>query len=191
MPQTCQHPINKPCKWCIYRFIMFLPEPISVLCLTYLFLRQIANGIWKSEHLAVRNGSLSLYHCLWMKDITPGLLNHHSSHISLNQSSLSLITRGCSSPSIGVWQLYARWDRTRRSTSSGKGRRQSTLAAHLTSPISYPFSYQGLCTETGWHRGRGTEQESIKMRERQRKREGDRAGSRYKRHKWSLRTPGQ
>lgn len=184
--RLCQHPINQSWK-CVVPIVQHL----DLYCALHI---SKTNNKWhnkKSDDLAVRNGSLSLYHCLWMKDITPGLLNHHSSHISLNQSSLSLITRGCSSPSIGVWQLYARWDRTRRSTSSGKGRRQSTLAAHLTSPISYPFSYQGLCTETGWHRGRGTEQESIKMRERQRKREGDRAGSRYKRHKWSLRTPGQ
>lgn len=158
MPQTCQHPINKPCKWCIYRFIMFLPEPISVLCLTYLFLRQIANGIWKSEHLAVRNGSLSLYHCLWLKDITPGLPTQSCSAIHHPPRSPEFIH-----PQL-VFDSFMRWDRARRST-YGYGNPHWLPTSHLSSPIpSYTGAFVLGLGDTGTEGQKLDNQESIRMK---------------------------
>lgn len=151
--RLCQHPINQSWK-CVVPIVQHL----DLYCALHI---SKTNNKWhnkKSDDLAVRNGSLSLYHCLWLKDITPGLPTQSCSAIHHPPRSPEFIH-----PQL-VFDSFMRWDRARRST-YGYGNPHWLPTSHLSSPIpSYTGAFVLGLGDTGTEGQKLDNQESIRMK---------------------------
>lgn len=130
-----QHPMNQ--SW---KCVVPVSQHLDLYCALHI---SKTNNKWhnkKSDDLAVRNGSLSLYHCLWLKDITPGLPTQSHSAIHHPPRSPEFIHNQL------VFDSFIRWNQARRST-YGYGNPHWLPTSHLLSILIPGPLYWDLGTE--------------------------------------------